>query len=175
MSFSNLNIEHMVHLASQHSYKVTCSLVCRGTEAWKDPEHIHKVHQNEIVLILVGSGCCYEWIGYPRVPKITVSDWVLKLQLLCFPHETPFSLFLTQPFLPLNGILEDDWETKSVLSWDLRADFCPQECHLLPSGMPSFSTQKRFGEDWGPQDEFSTIMSCWDVNCFASLSLSMLC
>lgn len=31
------------------------------------------------------------------------------------------------------------------------------------------------GESWDSQDEFSTMMNSWDVNCFASLSLSMLC
>lgn len=88
------------------------------------------------VLILVGSGCCYEWIGYPQVPKIKVSDRVLEATTPVLSMWDPFFPFSYTPFLSLSGILEDGWETKSVLSWALRVDFCKK-------GMPSFSTQKR--------------------------------
>lgn len=131
------------------------------------------------VLILGGSGCCYEWIAYPRVPKISVSDWVLKLQLLCFPCETPFPLFLTHLFFHWVVYLKMVGKQKvsSHEPWGLIS--AKKEC--LPSLLRRDSWRRlRYRMNFLPwwvaamwTVEFT--MSCCNVNCFASLSLSMLC
>lgn len=138
MSFSNLNIEHMVHLASQHSYKVTCSLVCRGTEARKDPEHIHKVHQNESV--------CADFSG---IWVLLWMNWVSTgTQDNCFR----LSLETTTPLLSTwNSFFSFSYTTFSSIEWYtwrwLGNKKCPlmrPEGWLLPSGMPPSALRNAF-------------------------------
>lgn len=170
MSSSKLNLVQTVHLASQHSYKVTRSLVCRGTEAPQNPEHIHKVHQSESV--------CADFSGI----------WVL-LQMNWVPTGTQdncfrLSLEATTPVLSMwDSFSPFSYTTFSSIEWCIWRWLGNKKCPLMsPEG---YNLQKRnafllcseevLGEDWDTQDEFSAMMSCWDVNCFASLSLSMPC
>lgn len=130
MSFSKLNLVQMVHLASQHSYKVTCSLVCRGTEAPKNPEHIHKAHQSESVCADFSGIWVLLWMNW--VPTVTQGNCFRLIPEATTPLLSMWDSFSAFSYTTFSSIEWYIWRwLGSVLSWDLRADFCPQEC--LPS------------------------------------------